>query len=106
MADVFVPAAPVITSIEPVTFFNKPGARISGTEDISGLPSGYSIQISIFDATQGGNIIGSPGLVSTAGTWQAVVPSKTGDTAYAEAMTLGPGGQLGPTSRPTPFTLP
>ncbi len=106
MANVFVPAAPVITSIEPFTFFGKPGAHISGTEDLSGLPSGYSIQISIVDVTLDDNMIGSPAPVNGDGTWKATVPSNAGDTAFAMAMTLGPGNEPGATSSSAPFTLP
>lgn len=106
MASVFVPAAPVITNIQPTTFFNQPAAIISGVEDLNGLPSGDSIQVLIVDKDRD-EVLGSPVQVNSDGTWRVAIPSYRGDEAYANAVVIDAAGSLGATSQPSAlFILP
>ncbi len=102
----YVPPAPAITKIEPVTFFGKPGAHISGTEDLSSLPSGESIAINIIDLTRDSQLLNqNPIDVNSDGTWNATVPCGSGDSIYATAM-VADGDNLGPVSRSPVYTVP
>jgi len=101
-----VPPAPAITKIEPVTFFKQPGAHLSGTEDISDLPSGNSITISIYDLSRDSALLNqTPIEVNSDGTWNATVPCGSGDSIYATAM-VADGDNLGPVSRSPVYTVP
>tara|TARA_B100000378_G_scaffold205361_1_gene168654 strand:+ start:2819 stop:3127 length:309 start_codon:yes stop_codon:yes gene_type:complete len=102
MADpYYVPPAPAITSMRRLTFVGQPAVLISGTEDISGLPSGVSIWISILDMTRDDNPIGDHGQVNSDGSWQLLVPDYAGDLVFAIATASN-----GATAQTAPFTLP
>lgn len=68
MTNPFVPATPVVVSIQLTNFFGQPAAIISGTEDLSGLPSGESIAVAVYDASKG-EVLASPFAVNSDGTW-------------------------------------
>ena len=101
-----VPPAPAITKIEPVTFFKQPGAHISGTEDISDLPSGNSITISIYDLSRDNALLNqTPIEVNSDGTWNATVPCQSGDSIYAMATMMVDGHQ-GATAQSPTYVVP
>lgn len=108
MASVFEPAAPVIVSAEPVTFFGQHGVHINGTEDLSGLPNGYTMRIKVFDLTLGYTLTREPVLVNSDGTWEMTGgPCYTGDLAAAYALASDDSGSSPPAATgTTPFPLP
>lgn len=102
----FVPAQPKIVSVEPVTFFKQHGAQVNGTEDLSGLPSGDSIEIQILNLTIGAPATRTPVPVNSDGTWDATFACASGDSAYARAIAVSSNGQPGATSDGSVFILP
>ncbi|WP_180901136.1 hypothetical protein [Martelella soudanensis] len=106
MANQFIPQPPVIVSVKKTSFFGQPAAIISGTEDLSGVPSGDSIVIKIEDLTASSTLTNPPVAVNSDGTWNAVVPSTSGDSAIAFAILIT-STSPGPTSDPSvTFVLP
>ncbi|WP_180901135.1 hypothetical protein [Martelella soudanensis] len=106
MANQFTPQPPEIVSIQKTSFVGQPAAIISGTEDLSGVPSGHSIGVKLENLTVGAWLTYTPVTVNSDGTWNAVVPSTSGDEAIAWAIVMG---YTGPNSTSDPsktFVLP
>lgn len=106
MAYDFVPAKPVVVSSEPLTFFGQHGAHISGTEDLSGLPNGDSIEIRIINLSIGTPATRTPVPVNSDGTWDATFACTSGDQAYATAVAVSSNGEPGANNSGPVFTLP
>ncbi|WP_319517438.1 hypothetical protein [uncultured Martelella sp.] len=100
-SQVVIPNSPVITSITPTTFVGTPGFLVKGTEDISNIPSGYSVKIDIFDQSTGGAVVGGPTTTNSDGSWQILIAADSGDLIYAMALTVRPDGSPGATSHPS-----
>lgn len=103
MTTPYVLPAPVIVSVTMTTFFGQPGAIITGTEDISNVPSGSSVEIGVFDRSTGTQSVGTTS-VNSDGTWQALIKAQQGDMVYALAGLITD-GNLGVVSAPSPTVV-
>ena len=101
MDPTYVPPVPVITSMSAISFVGQPAVLINGTEDISVLPSGISILISMFDLSRDVTQIGDRRQVNSDGSWQLLVPDYAGDSVFIVATASN-----GASAQTAPFTLP